>query len=640
MLSGLRTAQKGWLGKIIVAVMFGFLILSFGIWGIGDIFRIAHRETVATVGSREITAIDYRYTFQNELQRLSYQARRNVTMAEALAAGIDRQVLATMIADAALDQKARELGLALADKTITQAVYADPAFRGADGRFDPNLFLERLRQSGYTEQSFLAEQRGLYLRRQIAEGFAGAPAVPALMLEALHRFTAETRSVDTFTLGPNAVGEIAQPDAAALQAFYDGRKSEFAAPEYRALVLLALDPAAMAKPDTVPEADVRAEYEKQKDSRFTTPEKRTVERIPFKDKDAAQAVAAKLKQGASFDDIAKEMGLSAQDLSIGVAMTRDAIADPALAQAAFSLPQGTPSEVVDTKFGPVIARVIAIDPVKVKSYEEVEPQLRQDIATLRAKTGLRDLRDKIEDQRASAKPIADIAAALGLPAVKIEAIDAAGNGKDGKPVEAIPDKDLVLKAAFQAEVGSDNDAVSLRDGGYVWFDVTGIERARDRPLAEVRDKVVEAWTADQRSLALAKMAADLVKRLEGGTPIADLAKEEKVEVNSVEDITRSSKPPGLSPAALNAIFSVKSDGAGYALGADGLSRLVFKVKSASLPPPDPIAEASLRPRLATALEDDRMQSYVQQLEKELGTSIDDAAARAALRGSGGDAGEQ
>jgi peptidyl-prolyl cis-trans isomerase D len=640
MLSGLRTAQQGWLGKIIVAVLFGFLILSFGIWGIGDIFRIAHRETIATVGSREITAVDYRYTFQNELLRLSQQSRRNITAAEAFAAGIDRQVLATMMADAALDQKARQLGLALSDKTITQAIYADPAFRGPDGQFNPQLFVERLRQSGYTEQSFLAEQRGFYLRRQIAEGFAGAPAVPTLMLDALHRFSAETRSIDSITLGASAVAEIAAPDDATLQSFYDARKSEFASPEFRSLVLLPLDPAMIAKPDSIPEADVRAEYERLKASRFTTPEKRGIERIPFKDRAAADAAEVKIKEGASFDEIAKEMGLAPEDLSIGSAMTKEVIADPALAEAAFSLPQGTPSGIIETKFGPVIARVTAIEPGKVKPFEEAQAQLRQDMATARAKTGLRDLRDKIEDQRASAKPIAEIAAALNLPFIKIDAVDATGNGKDGNPVAGIPDKDVVLKAAFQAEVGSDNDAVSLRDGGYVWYDVTGIERARDRPLAEVRDKAAQAWTDDQRSLALARKAAELAKRLDAGTPIADLAKEENVEVNSVEDITRASKPPGLSPAALNAIFSVKSGAAGYALGADGLSRVVFKVKSASLPPPDPIAAASLRPRLATALEDDMMQSYVQQLQKELGTTVDEAAMRATLRGSGGDTGDQ
>ena len=103
-------------------------------------------------------------------------------------------------------------------------------------------------------------------------------------------------------------------------------------------------------------------------------------------------------------------------------------------------------------------------------------------------------------------------------------------------------------------------------------------------------------------------------------------------MNSVEGITRSSAPPGLSPAAVNAIFGVKSGGAGYALAADGLGRIVFKVKSATLPPADPNQAAALSPRLETALEDDITQAYVRKLETDLGTSVDEAAARGAVRG--------
>jgi peptidyl-prolyl cis-trans isomerase D len=635
MLSGMRKAQQGWLGKIIVTVMFGFLILSFGIWGIGDIFRISHREVVANVGSREITTLGYRDAFQTELQRLSSQSRRNITTAEALAAGIDRQVLSSLLADAALDQKASQLGLALSDSTIAQAAFSDPLFKNPDGNFDPARFSEALRQSGYTEASFLREQRGLYLRRQIAEAIAGAPPITASMLDALHRFGAETRSVDYVVLPPGAVGDIAQPDDAALSAFYEGRKSEFAAPEYRSLVLLALDSAALAKPDSVTEADARAEYEKEKASRFTTVEKRSIERIPFKDQAEAESEAGKLKAGASFDELAAALGLSGEDLSLGSALTKDSIEDQKLADAAFSLPQGVPSGVVDTKFGPVILRVTAIEPASVKPFEDVLALLRVEIATARAKTSLLDLRDKIEDQRASAKPVAEIARALGMPSLKIDAIDAAGSGKDGKPVAGIPDKDAVLRAAFQSEVGGDNDAVSLRDGGYVWYDVTNIERAHDRPLTEVKDEVVNAWIVDQRSVAVAKKAADLVKQIDGGTPIAQIAAEAKLEVNSVDGVTRSSTLPGLSPAAINAIFGVKADEAGYALGADGLSRIVFKVKSAMLPPADPTQAASLLPRLKTALEDDIMQAYVQKLETDLGVSVDQAAARNAVRASEG-----
>ena len=91
-------------------------------------------------------------------------------------------------------------------------------------------------------------------------------------------------------------------------------------------------------------------------------------------------------------------------MSLGTT-TKDALDDPKLSDAAFSLSQGVPSGVVDTKFGPVILRVTTIEPASVKPFEDVLALLRVEIATNQAKASLRDLRDKIEDQRASAKPV-------------------------------------------------------------------------------------------------------------------------------------------------------------------------------------------------------------------------------------------
>ena len=39
LLDGLRTASKSWFGKAIMTLVFGVIIVSFAIWGIGDIFR-------------------------------------------------------------------------------------------------------------------------------------------------------------------------------------------------------------------------------------------------------------------------------------------------------------------------------------------------------------------------------------------------------------------------------------------------------------------------------------------------------------------------------------------------------------------------------------------------------------------------
>ena len=51
----MRKASSNWLGKTIMAVVMGVLIISFGIWGIADIFRGFGQSTLATIGHTEIS---------------------------------------------------------------------------------------------------------------------------------------------------------------------------------------------------------------------------------------------------------------------------------------------------------------------------------------------------------------------------------------------------------------------------------------------------------------------------------------------------------------------------------------------------------------------------------------------------------
>src|SRR3954453_14773335 len=101
MMKGLRTAGQTWLGKTIVAVLFGFLIVSFAIWGINDIFRGAQRTVVATVGDVEIPGESFRNAYQSELQQLIRRTRQSITPQQARALGLDQQGLNRRVPGAA-----------------------------------------------------------------------------------------------------------------------------------------------------------------------------------------------------------------------------------------------------------------------------------------------------------------------------------------------------------------------------------------------------------------------------------------------------------------------------------------------------------------------------------------------------------
>src|SRR6201993_5206471 len=133
MLRGLRKASSNWIGKAIMAVVMGVLIVSFGIWGIADIFRGFGQSTLAKVGHTEISLNQFRQLYTDRLQQIGRQFGRPLTMEQARAFGFDRQVLQQTIAEAALDEEANRLGLNQSDAATMRLIFSDPNFKGTNG---------------------------------------------------------------------------------------------------------------------------------------------------------------------------------------------------------------------------------------------------------------------------------------------------------------------------------------------------------------------------------------------------------------------------------------------------------------------------------------------------------------------------
>src|SRR2546430_10014794 len=128
MLRGMRKASSNWLGKIVMAVVMGVLIISFGVWGIADIFKGFGQSTLARVGRTEISAEQFRQLYTEKLQQIGRQFGRPLTMDQARAFGLDRQLLQQTIAEAALDEEARRLGVGQSQGRNMRMIVKDPHF--------------------------------------------------------------------------------------------------------------------------------------------------------------------------------------------------------------------------------------------------------------------------------------------------------------------------------------------------------------------------------------------------------------------------------------------------------------------------------------------------------------------------------
>lgn len=616
-----------------MAAIMGVLVISFAIWGIGDMFRGFGRNSVATIGGTEISIEQFRQYYTDRLQQLGRQMGRPVTPDQARALGLDRQILGQMVAETTLDEEARKLQLGLSDQDIARRITDDPNFKGPNGQFDRSRFEQIIRNAGYTEARFVDEQRRVLLRRQIAQSVSGDLRVPMTAMLAINQFQNERRDIEYLALGAAQAGAIPAPTPEQLGKYFEERKVLFRAPEYRKLTLLSLSPADLAKPDEVSDADAKAYYDQHKDA-YGKPEKREVRQIVFPNDADAAAARDKIAKGATFDDIAKERGLKSSDTDIGM-VTKANMIDPAVAEAAFALKPGEVSQPVKGRFGIVLLLVGKIEPGEQKSYEDVAAQIKRELAESRARTALGDLRDKVEDERAAGATLAETAKKLGIKAVTIDAIDRSGRGPNGQPVAGVPTTPNVVDAAFASDVGVDTEALPLPNGGYLYYDVTGITPARDRTLDEVKDQVTERWRDDEIAKRLQAKADDLLGKIKAGTAFAQLAADNGLKVETVKDLQRG-KPAATTPAKLiDAVFKTAKGQAGTAEGAKETERFVFRVTEVTQPTFDANAPQgkTLANALQTSYADDIIGEYIARLENDSGVSINQAALNQVIGGS-------
>src|SRR3954452_11746942 len=280
MLRGMRKASSNWLGKIVMATVMGVLIVSFGIWGIADIFKGFGQSTLAKIGRTEISTEQFRQIYTERLQQVGRQFGRPMTMAQARAFGLDRQVLQQIIAEAALDDNARQLGLGQSDAQTMRMITSDPNFKGISGAFDPARFQATIRQVGYTEQRYIADQRKVSLRRQIANTITAGLEPPKTLIDAVVRFQSEQRSIEYVKLDAAHAGAIEPPSPEALAAYFDDHKTQFRAPEYRKISFVVITPEEIGKWSDVSDEDAKKLFEQRRD-KLGTPERRQVWQIVF-----------------------------------------------------------------------------------------------------------------------------------------------------------------------------------------------------------------------------------------------------------------------------------------------------------------------------------------------------------------------
>ena len=607
-------------GSYVVKVLFALLILTFGIWGIGDIFRNRGSDSaVATVGDRSISAEELQTALRRAIEQLSARFGSAIDMQQAKQLGLVDQTLAQLIDRSLIDQEVARLQLDISDDQIRNVITANPSFRGSDGRFDRALFGAVLAANNLTEDQYVALLRHDIPRNDLLHAVTAGAVTPQPVVDLLYAYRNEKRTADIVSLPVSGVSDVGQPSEDELKAFYEAHPDLFRAPEYRDFTLVSLDPSDIAKDIEVPEAKLKEEYDQRQDE-LQIPERRDVEQILAPNEEKGKEAEAALTAGKDWREVATTIaGQNPDTIDLGL-LRRDEMPG-ALADIAFELPLDKPSEPVKTPLGWHILRVVKIEPPVTQSFEQVKPKLEADLSRQEAVDRIYKVANKVDDALAGGASLGDAADKFGLKTTTVGAVDVAGHDLQDKPAALPVSAGDVLKLAFATSEGQTSRVTETPDGAVFALHVDKVIPSQVKPLDEVKEKAVVAWQAERRRDIVSKEGQELAAAVGPEAKLATIAAAKGLKATTSPPFTRHPEGDTAVPGALvGKLFAAKAGE--MVTASDAAGSYVAQLDEVQRPEnPSQTATAGLSHELDTAQQIDLAEEFTEALRARFHVEI-------------------
>ncbi len=602
-----RKKPKG--ANILVWVMLAMLIVGLGGFSITNFGGGV--STIGRVGDREITTQDYAMALRSEINAFSAQVGQQLTGAQALQLGVDRKARENLVSATALDNEAARLGVSVGDARVAREITGIKAFEGTAGQFDRDTYRFTLQRSNLTEAAFEAQMRDDLARTLLTSAVAGGFTAPAPLTDTLFAYIGERRG---FTLLRLAEGDLTTPvpapTADEIAKHYTDNIAAFTQAEARRITYVTLLPADLAASTEIDEKTVRDLYDDRLDQ-FVQPERRLVERLVYPDQAAADAAKASLDDGATFDKLVADRGLTLADVDMGDVARADL---GAAGDAVFALAEPGVVGPFASDLGPAIFRMNGILAAQETTLDQARPDLVAELSSDAARRAIADRREAIDDALAGGATLEDLAREQGMTLGTIDLLPDSDAAIAGYPA--------FREAAVAANPGDFPELIDLDDGGLVALRLDEILPPAPIPLAEAEPKVIEAWRAAAVARALSDRAVAIKAKVEGGTSLGSFG-----ILDTTPRIARDGFVEGAPPELMTAVFQMQA-GQVRVIEGPGFTALVRLDLVLPADPANPDV-APLRAAIAAQVEQglaaDALALYTAEQTRSGGIVLDEAA---------------
>ena len=565
----------------------GFVVLAFVVFYIPDFLQqnptgAALGDSVASIEGREITAAEFRRSYDIQLQAYRNAYGANVSEQLLKQLGIEQQILQQLVDQQAALVEAERLGLSASDEEVRQRILTTPAFQenGAfigDQRYQQLLRSQRPPLMPATFEKAVRDEIVVDKLRAVLTEWV---ALTDKEIEQEYRHRNDKVKLATVAFLADAYRSEATATDAEVQTYFTAHETDFRIPEKRKVRFLLVDVDSLRAKVTVPEANVERTYNESIEQ-YTTPEQVRASHILLKtegkDDAAVKAKAEDLlkraRAGADFAALAKAN--SEDEASAKNGGDLDYFGKgrmvPEFDQVAFTLMPGQISDLVKSQFGYHIIKVTDKKAAAIRTLPEVRQQIVDQLSNETAQAQAADLAQTIAGEISKPADLDTAAKKHGLT------VQESGFFARDEPILSLGSSPEAVAKAFEMMAGEVSGPLSSARG-VVFETLMAIQPPSQPKLEEVKDKVRdEVLKQKSRDLGRQKAAA-LAARVKGAADFEKAAKAAGFDAKTTELITRDAPLPdlGLAPEVLDAAFKLPVGAVSDPLTTDS-GTIVFKV---------------------------------------------------------------
>jgi len=534
-------------------------------------------DSVAVVGGQEITAV--------EVERQVNQMAQTQTIPEMMRGLYTKEILNQLIFQRALNYEAQRLSISVTPDEERERIQQILPMDWVNGVWQKDKYVNDVQM--YTRMSvpdFEDAVRQGMLEQKIQHVITDGITVSQAEIEQEFRRRNEKVTLQFALIKPADIAPTIHPGEDDLSAYFKKNVGRYQIPEKRSAQYALLDMTKL-RADTKVSDDVLRAYYNQHIAEYKVPNSVHVEHVLFKTvgktdaevaeiRKKAEDVLKQAKHNANFEDLAKKYSEDDATKPKGgdLGWIVDGQTVPEFQRVAFSLPNGSISDLVKTQYGFHIIKVLEHQTAHTKSLEEV----RDSIVPILLEQEVTRRSDQISDQMAAAvrqssrQPIADIARKFNLEPGDVAPVS------NTDPVGALGMSPDVSRTLFQLRVGELSSPLHI-DKGYVIVTPKEILAAHQASLAEVHDRVLADYQQEKSLLLARAKADDLAKKAQVGDALDKAAKALGVDAKNSEPFSRTGSIPDIGSAnQLQSAFDMNVEQVGGPKEVDG-NWIVYRI---------------------------------------------------------------